>query len=71
MREPVPRSPHLRPYPEQELIFSSRDGAVWVSWPGSDLAVKLGSDEVVAEMMYDFLAQDALGKRLAKIMNRL
>ena len=50
-------------HPELEVIFSSRDGYVWVSWHAG--AVKLGPHEVVADMMRDFLAQDALGKRLA------
>jgi hypothetical protein len=54
-----------RSYPELEIIFSSRDGYVWVSWPGAD-AVRLGPHEQVATMMRDFLAQDALGRRLAR-----
>jgi hypothetical protein len=64
---PMP-APNSSPFPERrspelEIIFSSRDGYVWASWPDSD-AVKLGPHEVVAAMMRDFLAQDALGKRL-------
>jgi hypothetical protein len=49
-----------------KIIFSSRDGYVWVSWRETDVSVKLGRHEVVAEMMRDFLAQDAVGIRLAK-----
>ena len=55
-------SDHQRP-PELEIIFSSSDGYVWASWPSGG-EVKLGPNEVVATMMRDFLAQDALGKRL-------
>jgi hypothetical protein len=49
-----------------QIIFSSRDGYVWVSWRETDATVKLGRHEIVAAMMQDFLAQDALGLRLAK-----
>ena len=59
----APVLPHHR-RPELEIIFSSRDGFVWVSGPAGN-AVKLGPHEDVAHMMRDFLAQDALGKRLA------
>lgn len=52
--------------PEQNVIFSSREGFVWASWPETEAAVRLGRHEAVAAMMRDFLAQDALGKRLAK-----
>jgi hypothetical protein len=55
--------PDHRRHPELEIIFSSRDGYVWASWPEA-YTVNLGSHEVVAAMMRDFLAQDALGKRL-------
>lgn len=48
-----------------EIIFSSRDGYVWASWPNGD-STRLGQHEVVAEMMRHFLAQDDLGKRLAR-----
>ena len=50
--------------PDLELIFSSRDGYVWVSWPDADAAVKLGRHEMVAAMMQDFLAQVELSERL-------
>ena len=49
-----------------QIIFSSRDGYVWVSWRETDASVKLGRHEIVAAMMRDFLAQDALGLRLSK-----
>jgi hypothetical protein len=52
--------------PEEELLFSSREGWVWVSWPNTEGAVKLGRHEAVAAMMRDFLAQDALGKRMSR-----
>ena len=52
--------------PDQDVIFSSRDGYVWVSWPGAEAAVRLGRHETVAAVMRDFLAQDALGIRLTK-----
>ena len=61
----VPNSPDHWWHPELEIIFSSRDGYVWASWPEADAAVKLGRHEMVAEMMQDFLAQDAIGERLA------
>jgi hypothetical protein len=51
--------------PELGIIFSSRDGFVWATWPETEGAVRLGRHEIVAAMMEDFLAQDALGKRLA------
>ena len=51
---------------EPLIIFSSRDGCVWVSWPESEASVKLGRHEIVAAMMEDFLAQDALGRRLCR-----
>jgi hypothetical protein len=35
-----------------------------VSWPGSPASVKLGPYEAVVEMMFDFLAQNALAERL-------
>ena len=50
--------------PEEAIIFSLNDGYVLASWPGSDASVRLGRHEMVAAMMEDFLAQDALGRRL-------
>jgi hypothetical protein len=50
---------------ELEIIFSSLDGYVWASWQETDVAVRLGRHDMVAAMMQDFLAQDALGQRLA------
>ena len=47
-----------------EIVFSSRDGYIWASWQGSEMAVKLGRHDMVAAMMRDFLAQDALAQRL-------
>ena len=51
--------------PGLEIIFSSRDGYVWASWHDSDVSVRLGRHDMVAGMMQDFLAQDAIGERLA------
>jgi hypothetical protein len=51
--------------PDFDIVFSSRDGFVWVSWPNSEVVLRLGPDEQVVDMMHDFLAQDALGKRLS------
>jgi hypothetical protein len=46
------------------VVFSLERGQVWASWYGSHSWVRLGSEEEVAEMMRDFLAQQELGKRL-------
>jgi hypothetical protein len=51
--------------PGLEIIFSCRDGYVWASWQDSEVSVRLGRHDMVAAMMQDFLAQDALGQRLA------
>ena len=66
MTESNPISPDPRGAPELQMIFSLRDGYVWVSWPQGQ-AVKLGRHEAVSAMMRDFLAQDALGKRLSRL----
>ena len=47
------------------LVFSSRGGQVWVNWFNGEEEICLGREEHVSEMMADFLAQVALGKRLA------
>lgn len=52
--------------PEEAIIFSLQEGYVLASWPGTDASVRLGRHEVVAAMMEDFLAQDALGRRLER-----
>lgn len=52
--------------PEDAIIFSLLDGYVLASWPGTVASVRLGRHEMVAAMMKDFLAQDELGKRLAR-----
>ncbi len=51
--------------PELGIIFSSRDGFVWASWPETEASVRLGRQEIVSMMMRDFLAQNALGERLS------
>ena len=50
--------------PEQEIIFSSRDGYVWASWPGAHATMRLGRTDLVSHMMRDFLAQEDVGERL-------
>jgi hypothetical protein len=49
---------------EGDMTFSLRDGFVWASWPDTEATVRLGRHDVVASMMRDFLAQDALCERL-------
>ena len=71
MTEPSVSSNDRRREPEQNVIFSSREGFVWASWPQTEAAVKLGRLEAVAAMMRDFLAQEDLGKRLATPCQRL
>lgn len=46
-------------------VFSLVDGFVWASWPGTVFKVRMGTYEIVTAMMGDFLAQCALGERLA------
>jgi hypothetical protein len=48
------------------VVFSSLNGRVWASWPGTDASVDLGPLDDVTEMMRDFLAQRELGERLAQ-----
>jgi hypothetical protein len=50
--------------PELGIVFSSREGFAWATWPETEAAVRLGRHKMVAAMMRDFLAQDALGRRL-------
>lgn len=50
----------------QTIIFSLREGYVWANWPEAHVYVRLGPHEVVAPMMQDFLAQDALVARLIR-----
>lgn len=64
MAGPIAASFEDRWEPELGIVFSSRDGFVWASWPDTEAAVRLGRHEIVAAMMHDFLAQDALGERL-------
>ena len=64
MNELNGRSFELDRSPEEAIIFSLHDGYVLASWPGTDASVRLGRHETVAAMMEDFLAQDALGRRL-------
>ncbi len=65
MTEPKSISTDTDATPEEEIIFSERDGYILASWPGTNAAVRLGRREIVAAMMEDFLAQAALGERLA------
>lgn len=50
--------------PEQQIVFSSRDGYVWASWPRTNAAMRLGRSDAVAYMMRDFLAQNDVATRL-------
>ncbi len=47
------------------IVFSLEKEEVWATWYGSGPPMRLGSQERVEEMMEDFLAQGALGRRLA------
>jgi len=47
------------------VIFSLEEGQVWASWYGQGPPVCLGSQKRVGKMMEDFLAQEALAKRLS------
>ena len=46
------------------MVFSLSNGFVWVSWPGTDACVKLGTNEAVSDMMRNFLATNEIAKRL-------
>ena len=46
------------------IVFSLENGQAFASWYGNPSAIRLGSQEEVAEMMEDFLAQLELAKRL-------
>jgi hypothetical protein len=59
----VPGSPAARH--RGGIVFSAEAGDAWASWQGHSCSVRLGSQEEVAEMMQDFLAQRELGKRLS------
>lgn len=48
------------------VVFSSEGGKAWASWYGSHSWVLLGSEDEVAEMMADFLAQRELAQRLER-----
>jgi len=48
------------------IVFSCESGDAWASWQGHNCTVRLGSQDEVAAMMEDFLAQRQLGKTLAK-----
>ena len=63
--EVVPSLTGHRWEPELGIVFSLRDGFVWATWPETEVAIRLGRHEMVAGMMRDFLAQDALGEWLA------
>ncbi|MBO9518399.1 MAG: hypothetical protein J7493_10055 [Porphyrobacter sp.] len=52
------------------VIFSLKDGVVWVSWPDSAGAVRLGEVGEVSAMMRDFLQQVELGERLNRTCGR-
>jgi hypothetical protein len=49
-----------------DILFSFIDGHVWLSWPGSVGAVRVGAYEKAVAAMQEFLAQSDLGERLVK-----
>jgi len=65
MTRPISSFASDRWEPDLGIVFSLRDGFVWASWPDTEAAVRLGQHSTVASSMEDFLAQDALGARLA------
>ena len=46
------------------IVFSSEAGDAWASWRGQRCTVRLGTQDEVAEMMEDYLAQRELGRKL-------
>ena len=46
------------------IVFSHRDGHIWVSWNKRSGALDLGPADEVIEMMRDFIAQTDVGERL-------
>jgi hypothetical protein len=50
--------------PEDEVVFSMRGEDVWVSWPHTNAAVRLGTHEAVAAMMRDYLGQSEIANQL-------
>lgn len=53
--------------PGLEIVFSLSEGFAWVSWPGTDAMMRLGTYETIAAAMRDFLAQGEIGERLMRI----
>ena len=49
---------------KEDLVFSSSNGFVFVSWPGTCASVKLGTNQAVSEVMRNFLATNEIAKRL-------
>jgi len=47
------------------IVFSCEAGDAWASWQGQQCTVHLGTQDEVAEMMKDYLAQRELGRKLA------
>jgi hypothetical protein len=52
--------------PAGGIVFSLDKGHVWASWYGLSVPVRLGTRNEVSSMMEDFLAQEALSKRLGR-----
>ena len=50
----------------KSLVFSRRDGEACVSWYGGKSFVPLGPADEVEMMMRDYLAQQEVGRRLAR-----
>ena len=51
------------------VVFSLENDEVWASWYGSEVPMRLGSQQRVEAMMEDFLAQVKVGKRLTDTCN--
>lgn len=47
------------------IVFSAEGGDAWASWQGHRCTIRLGTQEEVAAMMEDYLAQRELGRKLA------
>ncbi|HEY7005787.1 MAG TPA: hypothetical protein VH392_04815 [Sphingomicrobium sp.] len=58
------KAPQFNGSSKSGIVFSLEKGVAWASVAGSDAPVRLGSQDEVAAMMEDFLAQLEVGKRL-------
>jgi hypothetical protein len=51
---------------DRGIVFSLENGNIWASWYDSGPRVRLGSNDKVAAMMEDFLAQHRVAERLSQ-----